>query len=226
MSVAPSALRIAISFPFLRHHQAAACRGCRSSRRAIASERMMNVANRLELQSREQVLVDLAPIAHAQCRGAPIASRDDLRHERSPRRCSASSTFMSIALIFLGPCPRSTPAPKSMRRIDVRSRRIRTSHCRRLAAMRTLPGARHDAHRSEVSKRGYQRDLVADVDVERLCELTPDDEPGAHWQLGVDDAFHERIEIAPSRSRPEPEPESDGSSIAASCSARRQGRGR
>ena len=63
----------------------------------IAIDRMMNVAKLLELERAEQVLVDLAPVAHAEIGAAD--RRDDQRRDALGAR-SASSTLTSIALIF------------------------------------------------------------------------------------------------------------------------------
>ncbi len=56
--------------------------------------------------------------------------------------------------------------------------------------MRILARPRHHAHRAEVAERRDQRDLVSDVDVERLGQLAAETSPGrsggAEHDLGDD----------------------------------------
>ena len=136
----------------------------------MAIDRMMNVAifsslsalNRFlfsSFQSRTRRSSRPAD-AWPRCRGAHLA-----------RRARRRSTLTSIAVTL------AVEVEKLLRDVErhVGVARVVLVH----AAVEDggdaeLAAARHDAHRAEIAERRDERDLVADVDVQRLGELAPE----------------------------------------------------
>ena len=136
-------------------------------------ERMMNVAILLQLQRAEEVLVELAPVAHAQ-----IAALYGIFH--GPAQLGGA---LGLGHLHLDGADAVAERKEVLRRLDrhVRVGRVVFVH----AAVEDggdaeLARARQDAHGTEIAERRHERDLVAHVHVQRLGELAPDRETGVH----------------------------------------------
>ena len=139
----------------------------------MAMERMMNVAIFSSFSAEKRFLF--------------ISRQSRTRRSRAALTAAATTgvncvgalgvLHLHVDLADLPVASRSTPARR--RACDVHVARVVLVH----AAVEDrgdaeLLRARHHAHRAEIAERRDERDLVADVDVERLRELAPDDDAG------------------------------------------------